>query len=60
MRIRNLSRREREAVLERHLQAVEFYERGLRNSLAAVLEFAASGDDVHTECRRVLEALDGL
>jgi hypothetical protein len=40
------------------LAAAEHHERGLRNAVAALVELSEEGDDLHVECRRLLERLE--
>ena len=54
-----VSKARRRARITELTDAVAHHERQIRNALAGLIELTEEGDDLHVECRRLLEALDG-
>jgi hypothetical protein len=54
-----LSRGRKKARITALVDEVAHHERQIRNALACLVELTEEGDDLHVECRRLLEALDG-
>jgi ferritin len=59
MRIPVISPRLRKRRIDSLVEEVAHHERQIRNALASLVELTVEGDDLHVECRRLLESLDG-
>jgi hypothetical protein len=59
MRIPVLSSLQRKRRINALVEEVAFHERQMRNALSQLIELTVQDDDLHTECMRLLEALDG-
>lgn len=59
MRIPVISSRLRKKRIDALVEEVSHHERQIRNAMACLIELTVEGDDLHVECRRLLEALDG-
>lgn len=59
MRIPLIRGRARKKRIDALVEEVSHHERQIRNALSALVELTSPGDDLHIECRRLLEALDG-
>ena len=59
MRIPLVSRAFRLARITQLTDEVAHHERQMRNAVAGLIELTDPGDDLHVECQRLLEALDG-
>jgi hypothetical protein len=54
-----ISERSRKRRVDRIIREMEGYETAMRDRCAQLLELCDPQDDLHTEVRRLLEALDG-
>jgi hypothetical protein len=54
-----LSKARRRRRINELTDEVAHHERQMRNAVAKLIELTDLGDDLHVECRRLLEALDG-
>jgi hypothetical protein len=59
MKIPVIRGRARKKRIDALVEEVSHHERQIRNALAGLIELTEKGDDLHIECRRLLEALDG-
>lgn len=59
MRIPLIRGRARKKRIDALVEEVAHHERQIRNALSGLIELTEPGDDLHVECRRLLEALDG-
>lgn len=57
--IKLICEKARQRRISRLLRELEGYERAMRDRCAQVIELTEVGDDIHVECLRVLESLDG-
>ena len=58
MRFRLVSLRNKRSRIKALVDEVGHHERQLRNAVAQLVELTEPGDDLHVECRRLLEQLD--
>ena len=59
IRLTLMGDRNRRRRIDRLVRELEGYEYAMRDRCAQLLELCDHGDDLHTEVRRVLEALEG-
>lgn len=58
MRLLFLGKMARRKRIHELVEEVDFHERQLRNAVAKLVELTDEGDDLHMECRRLLEQLE--
>lgn len=59
MKLRLIGSRARKKRINALVEEVAHHERQIRNAVSALIDLTDPEDDLHVECCRLLEALDG-